>query len=302
MKRLARSVLRWILLGWFHIFRIIPFKFSYVVVPYLMKFLWLFLGKKKQVARENLRRAFPEKSDAEIRRIVSASFDNLSRVLIEDIYYCHDRTPILERVRFEGLENLEAALAEGNGVVMTTAHLGNFPLMMVCLAHLKHNVHIILKPAHDPKVNRFLEAEWNKCGTHMIYALPRRTCVSQALKVLRNNGLLFILPDQNFGDEGRVFVPFFGRLAATGIGPFVFSRRTKAAVVPVFMVRQSDGTHRLIIEKAMPTGDSEESLPRDAYAITQRIENYIRRYPEQWLWFHKRWKTQPEAKDVIYQP
>jgi len=114
--------------------------------------------------------------------------------------------------------------------------------------------------------------------------------------VLRQNELLFIPLDQNFGNGGGVFVDFFGQKAATATGPVVFAMRTKAPIVPMFVIRQKDDTHKIMIEpplKLEELTDDKEMIQRNTAKITQVIERYIRQYPQEWSWMHRRWKSRP---------
>ena len=117
----------------------------------------------------------------------------------------------------------------------------------------------------------------------------------KSLRVLRRNGLLFIPIDQNFGGEGGVFVDFFGRKAATAPGPAVFSSRTGAPILPMFIVREGDDNHKIIIEKPVVlenVGDDKESVRHNMSKVTAIVEKYIRKYPHEWAWMHRRWKTE----------
>jgi KDO2-lipid IV(A) lauroyltransferase len=108
--------------------------------------------------------------------------------------------------------------------------------------------------------------------------------------------LLFIPIDQNFGSGGGVYVNFFGHKAATAIGPAVFALRTGAPILPMFIIRQDDATHKIIIEppiKVESQDDENETVTAVMAKITSVIEQYIRRYPQEWAWMHRRWKSRP---------
>jgi KDO2-lipid IV(A) lauroyltransferase len=120
--------------------------------------------------------------------------------------------------------------------------------------------------------------------------------VANSLKELRDNGLLFIPIDQNFGSGGGVYVDFFGQKAATATGPAVFAMRTGAVIVPMFIVRQNNDTHKIIVEPPVTLQeghDEKESVTATMARITELIEKYIRQYPHEWAWMHRRWKSRP---------
>ena len=109
---------------------------------------------------------------------------------------------------------------------------------------------------------------------------------------------------QPFGSSGGVFVDFFGQKAATATGPVVFAMRTKAPIVPMFVVRQKDDTHKIIIEpplKLEEPADDKTMIQRNTEKITQVIERYIRKYPQEWGWMHRRWKSQPKPMPTTSQ-
>jgi KDO2-lipid IV(A) lauroyltransferase len=140
----------------------------------------------------------------------------------------------------------------------------------------------------------FLEKR-NRLKIKTIYSLPRDVCVQETLESLRNNEVVFIPIDQNFG-TGGVFVEFFGRKAATATGPVVFAKRTGAAILPCFIVRQSGDRHKIIFEPALALEESEkpeEATQLNIQKLTVIIEAYIRKYPAHWGWIHRRWKTKP---------
>jgi len=128
-----------------------------------------------------------------------------------------------------------------------------------------------------------------------IYSQPRDVCVNKTLEALRNNELVFIPMDQNFG-TGGVFVDFFERKAATATGPIVLAKRTGASVLPCFIVRQKDDRHKIIFEPALNLeqgANSRETVVINIQRLTSIIESYIRRYPAEWGWIHRRWKSKP---------
>ena len=301
MKSLARAILRFLLVGLFQLFRWLPFRWSSALAAGLMVFVSWFLRRHRRIAQDNLKHAYPSEGTKYFSRVITGCFKHIGLTIVELIRFGHRPQEMLKRISVEGLEHLDQALSQGRGVVAVTAHLGNFPLMIGCLALKGYSSTVILKPPRDQKLNSYFSHRWeNISGARIIYSMPRQQCIQESLKTLRGNGLLFILPDQNFGDDGRVFVPFFGRPAATGTGALVFARRSGAAVVPVFMIRQSDGTHKIIIEKPLDIQEAateEEALLIHTRKLTATIERYVRQYPDQWLWFHKRWKTRPQEKE-----
>ena len=147
----------------------------------------------------------------------------------------------------------------------------------------------------DKRVEKIFLRNRERLNITTIYSQPRNVCVNNTIQALRNNELVFIPIDQNFGSAG-VFVDFFGVKAATATGPVVLAQRTKAALLPCFIIRQSDDTHNIVFDPEMALREgvnSRETVHLNIQKLTTIIESYIRRYPAEWGWIHRRWKSKP---------
>jgi KDO2-lipid IV(A) lauroyltransferase len=197
-------------------------------------------------------------------------------------------------VTFSGRQNIDNALKRGKGVIILTAHFGNWEFLAAALILSGYDLSYITRPIRSRQLDVLLNQIRESVGGKPI---PREA-LKGTLKCLRRNGLLGILSDIDTKVEG-VFVDFFGRLAFTPRGPVSLALRTGAALVPTFIIRQKDDRHRVVAEEMLGleiTGDQEEDIRINTARFTKVIESYIRRYPEQWIWFHQRWKTQPDAR------
>lgn len=275
-------------------------RLPYGMVKGLLRFLiavgFLVTGRLKKIARESLSIAFgKEKTAAEIEEIIKKCFSNFGQGMVEMIYFNEHLGMMDKYVVFEGREHLDAALAKGKGVMAVTAHFGNFPLLMMHMARLGYKTNVLMRNTRDPKIDEFLLQKRNEAGLKTIFALPRKKAVMDTLKALRNNEIVFILMDQNFGSSGGVFVDFFGQKAATAPGPIVLAQRAGAPIVPIFIRRQEDDMNKIAIEPEMELEQREDSqamIIANVAKITKIIEGYIRKYPHEWGWMHRRWKTQ----------
>ena len=274
----------------------LPYGMVKGVLKVLIKIGFLVTGRHRRVARESLKIAFGnEKTDQEIEAIIDRCFKNFGQAMVEMIYFNEHLDMVDKHMIFEGREHLEAALAKGKGVMAVTAHFGNFPLMMMQFARLGYKTHVLMRNTRDPKIDEFLLQKRNEAGLGTIFALPRKAAVMNTLKALRNNEIVFILMDQNFGSDGGVFVDFFGHKAATAPGPIVLSQRANAPIVPIFIRRENDDMYRVTIEPEMEVEkreDYDEMILANVAKVTKIIEGYIRKYPHEWGWMHRRWKTQ----------
>lgn len=261
-----------------------------------------FLIRQKRIARESLHIAFgKEKDKAEIEKIFHDCFWNVASGMMELMYYMEHPQWISKMSYFEGKEYLDEALKKGKGVIAVSAHFGNFPLMLLRFVQEGYKTSAIIRQTRDQTVEKYFLDLRTRLGLNTIYSLPRKQCVDTSLKALRNNELLFIPLDQNFGSSNGVFVDFFGQKAATATGPVVFAMRTKAQILPMFIIRQPDDRHKIIIEPPLEIETREndrETLLVNTAKITHIIEHYIHRYPQEWGWMHRRWKSQPEAGEV----
>jgi len=255
---------------------------------------FLFIGRKKRIAIENLRTVFgEEKTEAEIKKIFRSCFYGFGKGMIELMYSTGHPEIIKEKVVFENKHYLDDALAQGNGVVAVSAHFGNFPLLLLRIAQEGYLTKVIMRSARDQKVEEYFRKFRKRIGLNVIYTHPRRKCVVRSLEALRNNEFLFIPLDQHSGSEGSVFVDFFGKKAATATGPAVFAMRTKAPIVPVFIIRQDNGMHKIVFDKPIAIQEREDekkTIEATIVKITKVIEKYVRQYPQEWSWMHRRWK------------
>jgi KDO2-lipid IV(A) lauroyltransferase len=196
-------------------------------------------------------------------------------------------------VTFEGKENLDNALKRHKGVIILTAHFGNWELLAAGLALSGYEVSFIVRPVRYPRLEALITQNRESMG---INCIPRGASIKHALRCLRRNEILGILSDIDTKVDG-VFVDFFGRPAFTPRGPVSIAMRTGAALVPAFIIRQKDDKHRVVIEKELElklSGLPEEDVRENVAKYTKSIESYIRKSPEQWIWIHDRWKTRPE--------
>lgn len=296
-KRFQRGFARGALKCSSLIIKMLPERAMYGFANIMAKLGYLFAIRQRRIALESLSIAFDkEKSREEIISLAKASFDILVKGLVELFYLMEHPELVKHKVEIEGKENLDLAFKEGKGVIGVSAHFGSFPLMLLRFLQEGIKTHAIIRYARDEKIERFFQAKRQEFGLNTIYSTPRKTCVDTSIKVLRNNEFLFIPLDQNFG-TGGVFVDFFGRQAATATGPVIFAQRTGAPILPMFIIRQKDNSHRIIIEPPIHIEEKESNeatIQHNISRITKIIEDYIRKYPQEWGWIHRRWKSRPK--------
>ncbi|MCM8770702.1 MAG: lysophospholipid acyltransferase family protein [Candidatus Omnitrophica bacterium] len=274
--------------------RLLPLKLIYFLGNNFSILGYRLARKQRRIALESLGIAFGrEKSNGQIKRIALDCFRFMGKSGLELMYLMEKPALLKKRVDLEGREYLDKALAKGKGVILVTAHFGNFPLMLCRLSLEGYKVSGVMRFMRDAQAEKLFYKKRSQMGIKTIYSKPQKECTEKCLKTLRNNELLFLLIDQHFGSGGGVFVDFFGTKAATAPGPVVLALRTKAAILPCFIIRQKDDTHKIIFEPEMSLEQAEDyaqTLQVNIQRLTNIIEAYIRKYPAEWGWIHRRWK------------
>jgi Kdo2-lipid IVA lauroyltransferase/acyltransferase len=251
------------------------------------------LGVRRRVALENLREAFPDKSEAERRRIARGAYRNMALVALESLVAAHlkDRD-VEEGLRISNFDALEAACRSGSGVLVATAHFGNWEVLGSVMCRRGFAMSTVVKPLSGAFNARIIEARQRNGMT----LIPARGALKGTLRAVRGGGIVVMLLDQVLPAEHGVFVPFFGRLASTNPALSVAALRTGAPVFVVMGEREQDRLH-MSCEGPFPvprTGDSSADVTAHTAMITAVLERHIRAHPEQWLWMHRRWKVQPQ--------
>jgi len=254
---------------------------------------FLLASKYRNRALDNLKSVFGNtKSDAEIRRIARAVFVNLAKNAIELVNLPKiSASNIDSLVSIEGRAILDGELAKGRGVIVVTGHFGNWELMPVTLRIKGYAGSVIGRRIYFDRYDRYLNSLRKTHGVEIIY---RDDSPRKILKVLKSNGVLGIVADQDVDSVDGVFVDFFGHPAYTPLGPVALAKVTGASLVPAFMIR-AGRRHRLVFEKPIElidTGDKDADNTENTKRWSDVVEAYIRKYPDQWVWMHRRWKTE----------
>jgi KDO2-lipid IV(A) lauroyltransferase len=271
-----------------------PLKVSYVIARAFSKVSLKFLKKQKNIILGNLELAFGDKmSKEEKMEIALEMVTNLFKGFFEGFYSaCPFRKKVYDIITIEGRENLDQALSLGKGVIALSAHFGNFAILGAVMTKEEYPFHMVIRDPKSKLVARAFRVFRDLSGQKTIVTQPWRECSKKILRCLRNNEIICLITDEN-KRRGGVKVDFFGQNTPTAMGPAVFSLRTGAAIVPIFIVRQKDDTHKVIIEPPLEfnlTGVQTEDIRHITGVFTERIESYIKAYPAQWWWLNRRWK------------
>ena len=196
-------------------------------------------------------------------------------------------------VKAKGLERLDRALAKGNGVLALTGHVGNWELMGGYLAMKGYPINVVGAPIYDPRLDELVIKNREQSGMKYI---ARGSATREIIRALRRNEVIGLLIDQDTKHVEGVFVDFLGKKAYTPVGPAILAEKTGAAVVPMGIHIQQDNTHHVEIQDELTltkTADPEQNRINNTQLFSIAIENFVRKFPTQWVWMHRRWKTKP---------
>jgi len=232
----------------------------------------------------------------EAQKIAKRCYQNVGKNLVEFLQFSGRLEKWVQNdISIEGKVHIDCALREGKGVIGVSGHLGNWELLPVSLATNGYEGRAITRELRSKWLNQFVHQHRKKAG---YISLNRDRSIREALSCLNRNELLGILADIDTKTKG-VFVQFFNLSAYTPYGPVAIALKTGSPILPMFIIRQTNDKHRLVVEPPLnlqQTGDYQSDLVVNTQHFTKIIESYIRRYPEQWIWMHDRWKTQPKTR------
>jgi KDO2-lipid IV(A) lauroyltransferase len=281
---------------------LMPRPLSRALAISIAQLVYLLHYRLRQVGMRNLGMVFPEKSVAERKRILRGVFTSLGRQLAELCQFPrYTKKNIDDVVVYDGLENYERAYARRRGVLFLTAHFGGWELSAFAHSLHGHWLNVVMRPMDNQYLDRLLQSYRTMHGNRTV---AKDDFVRGLLAAMKAGETVGILMDTNMTPPQGIFVDFFGIAACTAGGLARIALRTDAAVVPGFTIWDPAlGKYRLRFDPALDlvrTGDLEADIAANTQLFTKVIEDYVRKYPDQWLWVHRRWKTRPEGQPPLY--
>jgi KDO2-lipid IV(A) lauroyltransferase len=291
---IARALLA--LFGWF------PLRMALSVGSTLGRGSYYFSGRLRRTGRRNLELAFPELSEKERTLLLRGCFENLGRLLgVFSQFATADTQALRSIVECQGLEHIDAARESGRGVILFTGHVGAWELSSFALSLFDYPLSFLVRRIDNPKIEKLVDERRERLGNRTI---DKRSAAREMLQIVHGGGTLGILVDLNTLDREGIFVDFFGVPASTTFMLAKLALRTDAVVLPVFAPWDRDRQRFLLkIDEPLSierSDDDEDEVRRLTQQFTGVVEKYVRRYPEQWLWIHRRWKTRPPGEPGIY--
>lgn len=278
--------------------RVLPMRAVLGAGALLGRAFYLFDRGHRRLAVKNLRAAFPVRSERECHVIAREMFSHFGRLLAALLKFSTMRPEeMLARVEFAGEERVIQAHTHGRGVLLFTGHFGFWEINALVHALTLRPMAVLARPLDNPLLHDLLESVRKATGNAVIY---RRGAIRRVLRALEANQAVAFLIDQHMQPADAVYVDFFNRPAATTSALAALALRTGAPVVPVFALPLPGGRFRMVYEHAVepPRGDDADAIRAFTQRCTDVLEMYVRRYPELWLWMHRRWRDVPDGEQV----
>jgi len=299
MRQRLEYALAWLL---FRCIGILPRPIARTAAILLGWSVYLLHGRLRRVGMRNLELAFPEKNKSERRKILRGTFTSIGRQLAEvSLFPRYTKENVGQVIVYDGFENYERAHSRGKGVLYLTAHLGAWELSAFAHSLQGHPLRIVMRGLDNPYLDALVQGYRTMHGNSLI---DKDNFVRGLLAAMKGGETVGILMDTNMTPPQGVFVDFFRIPACTASGLARIALRTDAAVVPGFTVWDPVlRKYRLRFEPALKlirTPDEEGDVVANTAQFTKIIEDYVRRYPDQWLWVHRRWKTRPPGQPSLY--
>jgi len=286
----------WMALAVVHSLSIAPRALAEPLARIYTRLLDLAVPRLRRVGMCNLSMALPDLSRDERASIVDGVFRSIARMLVTFSRFPRlTKDNIHEWIRYEGYEHFAHSLQRGKGVLFATAHLGNWELSAFAHSLMSAPMGVVVRPLDNPRIDKLVESRRAASGNRLI---EKKDFARSILQALKNNEAVGILIDQNAGLDNGVFIDFFGVPACAVVGFAKLAAHSGAAVIPGFAL-WSEEERKYILRFYPPlplTGDA----TLDTQILHAQLECVIRKYPDQWLWIHRRWKTRPPGCEGLY--
>ena len=272
--------------------RLLPIPFASWIAQRAGDLAFLLMPRRRAIAFSNLQTAFGSSlSRKERQRIARQSFQHMALSIMELFIVDKILKDADQRFEFQGKEHMDAAFAQGKGVLLIISHLGSWEYLAFFRYLLNRPLSAVVKSIKNPYLNNAINNLRRKMG---YIPLPKKLVTKKILYELKQNHTIAILLDQWAGSEG-IWASFFGQLTSTTSLPARLAKKTGAALIAGYCIRTAAGKYTIQFQPMVPLQGDETTWERKTtQALNQLLEEKIREHPEQWLWTHKRWKPKPQ--------
>jgi Kdo2-lipid IVA lauroyltransferase/acyltransferase len=279
--------------------QLLPLRMVRILAKCISTFVYYIIPFRKSLTLQQLREAFPDEAEKQIKRWARLSYQNFITTLFELMWTPRFSDEVMNRVlHIPEAEVLLGAHGRDKGLILMSGHFGNWEwLSCGVAAMLGLPFKVVVHPMNNPRVDSIVERYRTSKGNTVV---PMGISIRDVLKTLQSKGVVAMLADQSAPKES-LFVEFMGKPTATFEGPALFALRTGAPIVFGFSVRKADGNYDVLLEE-IPTDDLDGATSENILELTRRhvqvLESMIRKYPYMWLWQHRRWKHQPPNENA----
>jgi Kdo2-lipid IVA lauroyltransferase/acyltransferase len=271
---------------------IIPYRLRIKIGSYLGILVYKSYRKRSVIAFENIAASFPGLSIKRHKKICKESFRHFGIAFAEFIQLLRFNDKFIGKyISVEGESHVAKAILKGRGIIGICPHLGNWEFVAAYVASKGYPLSVIMKRQSNPFINRLIEKFRMSFNMQLIY---KSKAAFPVLKALKQNRIIAFVADQDAGKNG-IFIDFLGKSASTAQGPARFAQSLKSPVMIFTGIREKHGKFKIIISPELDI-DYNKNNGNNIYNNTkiwsEKIEEYIRKYPEQYFWMHRRWKTQ----------
>lgn len=255
------------------------------------------IRRRRRLGLENLRAALGDRCDErEMRRLLLRSAQNMAKTMLELL-----KMPSMSEEQFRRFapiangDRLVEAIEQGRGVIVITAHFGNWEALAASIASLGYDLTVFARDADDSTTAAVVNRSREAMGVRVL----GRNTVRDMLRLLREGEVLGLLPDQHAVEGANLWLPFMGRIASSHSGPAMIAARTGALLVPCFARRKADDSLEISFLPAFSvpdTGDREQDIRIATERLNEILGDQILQYPDQWIWMHRRWRTPPDEE------
>ena len=272
---------------------------TFLLAKFVGRLAFTVLTTQKKIIRMNLEIAFGEsKSSSEIDQIIRHNFIHMAQIFFEILKLSgEDSEKFKSLIQYSdgSLETLRSLSQRAKGIIVITAHYGNWEVLARSIAEQGVKEHIVYRPLNNPYITGWINRSRERYPSMLI---PREKVLTDSARLLKNNEAIILAIDQNQA-EGGIFVPFFSKLAATARGPAVLARRFKAPVLAAYARRCGNNKHIIHFKEIniIHSPSLKDFVKLNVESFNSFVEEIIREEPSQWLWAHPRWKTRPQAEE-----